>query len=706
MFPWIKRNYFWLLPVLLGILIYSNTFQVPFQFDDDAFILKNYAIRNLSNLAAVWQYFATRFVVILTFALNYHFHRWDVYGYHIVNLAVHLGAALVAGWLARLILATPAMKDGLLSSRASSLSFWASLIFLAHPIQTQSVTYIWQRCSSMAGFFYLAALCLYFKSRLLQIKGVFHRGQRLTYALSLFFGITAVFTKENSATLPLMVLLCEGMFLKGAKPIKWKSIIPFLAILPVIPVLLFSTKPETFYNVERLHYLPDAGKEYVLTQLRVIVTYLRLLFLPFHQNLDYDYPLTKNFMSFPALASLFLLTVIIFVAIRLYSKHRLLSFAIFWFFLTLSVEAAMPLTDIIFEHRLYLPMAGFSLFIPGCLYTLSRGKSIKSINTLLFLLISAYSLLTYQRNLVWKDDFTLWDDTVHKSPHKARPYNNRGVAYKARGALDEAVADFNKAISLDSRYTKAYNNGGVVNEAKGALDKAIADFNQAIVLNPGFAEAYNNRGVVLTKIGKFSEAIADFNQAIALSPLYTEAYNNRAVAHEKRNASHEAISDYSKAISIDPYYAEARYNRGGVYLDRGALDQAISDFNGAIALNPRYAEAYNNRGVALIRKGDIFQATPDFDKAISLKPRYVEAYNNRGVANETKGALDEAISDYSLAISLKPDYREAYSNRSRAYFTKKEYILSRQDVLTAQRMGSLFPQAFLEALDKAFGSKR
>ena len=124
----------------------------------------------------------------------------------------------------------------------------------------------------------------------------------------------------------------------------------------------------------------------------------------------------------------------------------------------------------------------------------------------LTMIIACNSVLTYQRNKVWKDEFTLWDDTVRKSPHKARPYNNRGIVYDKQGNFTQAMSDFNKAIEINPNYAEAYNNRGIIYDKQGNFTQAMSDYNKAIELNPNYAEAYNNRGLSTT------------NKAISLKP--------------------------------------------------------------------------------------------------------------------------------------------------------------------------------------------
>ncbi len=479
----------------VGILAYSNAFLCSFHFDDLRLISGNLAIRNIHDLPAIWNFYPCRFLTFLSLAFNYHFHGLDLFGYHLFNILVHIGSAILVWWLTRLTLSTPVMRDDKIAKHGNLIALFAGLVFVSHPVQTEAVTYIWQRAASMATLFYLASLCLYVKSRLLQksvIASEAKQSFKPYYICSLITAIAAMFTKETAVTLPLMILLYEFIFLKweGAT----KRLAPFLLTIFIIPVTMLFTNAASFQKVEGIVNI--SSMHYLLTQFRVLVTYIRLFFLPVSQNFDYDYPVFKNIFQPSVLISLLFLMTVLFVAKRLFSKYRLLSFSILWFFLTLLPESSiLPQDDVIYEHRLYLPMVGYSIFLVSSVYYLWEKNSIASMVKVFVVLIACYSVLTYQRNKVWKDEFTLWSDSVRKSPHKARPYNNLGVIYSQQGNMAQALADYNKAIEIYPGYANAYNNRANVYFQQGDITQAIADYNKAIELDPSYADAYHNRAL-------------------------------------------------------------------------------------------------------------------------------------------------------------------------------------------------------------------
>ena len=298
-----KKNnlFFIILLILLGCIIYSNTFSCSFHFDDIKSITENPSIKNISALKDIWDFWPTRFLTYISLALNYHFHKLNVFGYHLVNLLIHLCSGILVWWLALLTFTTPLLKEKKLKQNARLAAFFTALIFVTHPLGTQGVTYIVQRAVSLASLFYLLSLCLYIKSRQKSLKGAWY------YLGSLLAAVLAMFTKEMTITLPFMILLYENYFLKEKK-MPWKTLAPFLAALIIIPMTMVLTKEVNFAQMHRVIEVSSVNispGQYLLTQFRVFLTYVRLLFVPINQNLDYDYSLAKSLFEFPILVSFF-----------------------------------------------------------------------------------------------------------------------------------------------------------------------------------------------------------------------------------------------------------------------------------------------------------------------------------------------------------------------------------------------------------------
>jgi protein O-mannosyl-transferase len=556
--------------LILGIIIYANSFESTFHLDDINNIRDNPSIRHLSDIKGMWQFSRTRFLALYSFAWNYHYGQLHVGGYHLVNLIIHLINAILVYWLSFLIFSTPVLKDKFIPKDKTILSLAGALLFVSHPLATQSVTYIVQRMTSMSAMFYFLGLVLYLLSRFTD-KGKASK-TRLLIGCGIS-GLLACLTKENAFTFPFAIVLLEICFLQtGQNAISFKDRRVLLTGAALLSLMALGYYMYSDYILNPESMDPNLGNKditsmhYLLTQFSVILKYIQLLIIPVNQVFDYNYQLVTSFLDPRAWICFMALLGLIALAVVTFKKHRIISFGIFWFFLTLAIESSIiPLQDLIFEHRTYLPSFGFFLLFVYLVYWLT-WKNIKTIGiSILALVIVVNSVLTYLRNNVWKDEITLSTDSIKKSPGKSRPYNNRGDALVDQGRYEEAYLDFNKAITLFPKNTMAYYNRGNLYKKQKKYDLAIADFNSAIRYR-----AYNNRGSLFKELNRLDEALADFDRAIAINPGYPMAFNNR----------------------------------GSVYILQKQYQPAIEDLNQAIALKHDFAEAFGNRGIAKLKLGN------------------------------------------------------------------------------------------------------
>jgi tetratricopeptide (TPR) repeat protein len=246
-------------------------------------------------------------------------------------------------------------------------------------------------------------------------------------------------------------------------------------------------------------------------------------------------------------------------------------------------------------------------------------------------------------------------------------FNYRGVAYKAKGDLDHAIADYTEAIRRDPDYAAAYNSRGIAYKAKGDVDKAIADYDQAIRLNPNSAPAFNNRGYAYFAKSSYDRAVTDFDVAVKLDPQYALAYNNRGYAYFMRKDYDRAIGDYDQAIRIDPLPAVAGVggsgrshvniyvNRGVAYALKGDFDHALSDYYEAIRIDPKYARAFASRGHVFRHIGNYERAISDYSEALRLDPSDTGLYADRGFVHFLEADYPQATADLAQAIARLPE---------------------------------------------------
>ena len=545
----IKPFFSTLLPVLtiiiLAFAIYSNVLNGEFVSDDLITIVENPAVKNIKDIGYIWEAYNTRFLVGLSFALNYHFGQFNTFGYHIVNIIIHIINSLLVMVFARLFFSTPILRDRYKEATVSSIAFFASLIFLCHPVQTQGVAYITQRAVSMATMFYLATLVLYIKGRLQA------NPRYLIFAfLTMLLGLC---TKEMTITIPVTLILFE-IFFVDEKIFQWQRIkyfIPFLFAFIFLPFLLLQDK---FSSVLGLKYQVAARSidwNYFFTEINVLRTYLRMLFVPVNLNLDYDYPIAHGFWEVPTVLSAILLIAILGWALYLFKRNKLLSFAIIWFFVATSVEVGVVSIvnrGVIYDHWLYLPMVGFAIFLSVGLHHFLKNETMLKIFILMVVFI--FSMMTYQRNFTWQTEIGFWQDNMRKSPNRLGPYWALGKAYQTRGQNDLAIAAYEKVF----------------------------------MINPNVEQALNNLGIIYMDKLQDKKALMYFQRAIAIKPTFAKAYNNMALLYFHNKQHEKSISQYYQALRYQPDYPDAHYYIGQNYLALGKNNQARPQFIRAMEL--------------------------------------------------------------------------------------------------------------------------
>jgi tetratricopeptide (TPR) repeat protein len=587
--------------VILGMLIYANSFDCAFQFDDKHNILDNDAIRSLSNFKQMWDINHSRFLAFYSFAINFHYGQYNVWGYHFINMLIHLINATLVFWIVRLLFKSPALKERSLAKHQSSIALITALLFVSHPLATGAVTYIVQRMASMVALFYFLSIALYMKGRLKTEK----KKAYTYFAGAAISALCAILTKENAYTLPFAILLIELFFFSTKKiAIDFKDKKIIFSILAIIGFILFTI---TSFSFSVFSPLPPStfntttitSSNYFFTQLSVIVKYIQLLIVPINQNLDYDFPIANSIMDGTSLVCGIFLLLLVGLAIYLYNKNRILSFGIFWFFLTLSIESSIiPISDVIFEHRTYIPSFGYFLIITCLIYQLIYQKN-KTLTTLLFVfLIGSNTILASQRNKVWKDDISLWSDANSKSPNKARPLINLGYAYGNLQQWDKAISAFSKVNEVEPNYhAAAYYNLGIAYWAIGEKEKSMENYSLAIKVDSNYTDAYYGRGVCYYYLNEQDKALSDYSKAISILPR-PELFYNRGMIYANKKMWTEAITDYSKAISSSPDNANLYYNRGLVYGNNNQWDLAADDFTKTLQLEPQNKSAASNREFA------------------------------------------------------------------------------------------------------------
>lgn len=526
--------------VALALLAYANAFGGAMVFDDLRQIRANPLVADLSAMAgAGYSVLPTRWIAYLTFALNHRLGGFAPGGYHALNVAIHLGTALLLSALVRTTFRTPRLRESALAPRAGAVAFLAAALFVAHPIQTQAVTYIVQRITSLAALFYVAAVLLYARWRLASPEAG-AVGRALRYAAVLFLALLAVHTKEIAVTLPFAIALYELCFFAPGPRGRWLAILPLLAVAALVPLLRLPhgqpLGPAGLALATRDVQSEVSRLDYLLSQGPVMVRYLLLLALPIGQSLDHDVPLYRSPLDPEvagaglALGSLMVLALALAWRTRAAAARpldpaaRLAAFGIAWWFLTHAVESSIvPIADLMNEHRVYLPSVGaFTAAAVGITWLARRwvgseraSRTVIAAGIALGILLAGATLV---RNTVWRNELTLWTDAVRKAPGKVRPTLNAGTALAQAGRHREAEGFLRRATLLDPSSAYAHAQLAAVLLTLRRPADAEPELREALRLSPSDVEATFNLGMLLYQSGRKVEAMEWFRRFLAIAP--------------------------------------------------------------------------------------------------------------------------------------------------------------------------------------------
>jgi tetratricopeptide (TPR) repeat protein len=580
--------------ILAGVLAYLPSFQVPFVFDDHRNIVNNTAIRDIRDIVAIWNYNPSRFIIFLTFAVNYALGGLNPWGFHLVNLAIHVTNACLVYFLTGFLLsAAKESKTRDPSSPYRTLCLWAGLVFVSHPLQTQAVTFIWQRNASLSALFYVLSLVLYVRAALDRTQA--GQSHRFMLVASWLTTVMAMFCKQNTFTLPLAILIIEFTFFTPVR--EWRTamrrLLPFLATLCIVPFLAFALHNPELRDVRMIEQCVLSPGAYFLTQLHVVRSYLRLFFVPINQNLDYDYPPTHT-LNMTTLLSFFLLTAVLIFGLTQFKRRKLVFYGVVFFFLALAVESSfMALEDLIYEHRLYLPMTGLILAIAALVFPTSAAVVWNRRTILLFLFIPCLALATVNRNRVWLSRESLWRDVIRKSPQKPRGYNNLGQFYQEEGQHERSGRYFHKMLELDPFYHyEAHFHLGWGYQEQGNLSSAREHYEQSLNLNPAQPKALYNLGLTYYDAGSFQSAANFFQQALRFTPDNVNCRYQMAACYYFMGAFDRAAVDLNDCLKIDPNALECHFLLGLTLLSQEQYEKSIVALKRVLELDAGQGRAH------------------------------------------------------------------------------------------------------------------
>ena len=600
-----KTGMAFVLLVLLILPIYSNTFHAAWQFDDKPNIVENTRLHITDlSLASLWNTFFAkagkdsffRPLPSLSLALNWYAGQANTFGYHLVNLVIHLLTAFMLFLAIRRLLQTPRLKHRYSKEDAYTISLLSAILWAVNPIQIQAVTYIVQRMAAMAAMFYILGIYFYIKGRQAdQLKT-----QVLFYMACFCSFVCALMSKENAALMPISLLLIEIIFFSDLSALRsLRKAVPILAVAGLVLVFLgvavfltgaldflfsgFSTRPFTLW--ERL-----------LTEPRILLFYISQIFypLPARLSITHDIVVSTSLLS-PWTTLPAILTVLLLMGIAAWQakKRPLLAFAILFFFVNHVVESTILPLELIFEHRNYLP--SFFIFLPLAAALKYLMDFYRTKNRPLYALMASFVTLviiglgcfTYIRNRDWRTEASLWQDAMKKAPLDARPITNLAIQL-AWGPdptplqYDVALAMFKKAMSLNTAHdflvSDIINNIGIIYYHTGEYQKAVDTYKQGLEMDPGFLKMRYDLINAYIMMGKWEEAAGEADRLITNKKNYLkpEYFNVKGFILLWQNQPENAIVYFRKALEMAPNNPAVLLNAGVALSLMGEWDKAES----------------------------------------------------------------------------------------------------------------------------------
>jgi len=648
-----------LLLFVLGFILYGQTLKAPFFFDDNKMIVNNWALRDLGHIHEIWRvvdYPRLCFLTFVTFALNYHFGAYDVVGYHLINVLLHISNAFLLYLFVLGLLRFWKEAPTRLSDQKIFIGLAASAIYLSHPIQTQSVSLIWSRTELLSAFFGFLSLVLYIKGRI--------KKKLLYFLLSVVCFVGGIFCRGNMLILPILVLAMEVCF-GGLSLGRIRSgLIRFWYLwLAGFCFLLFLWLRFTAMVVELLRLeavMPESWlmvKIYLLTQFHVVCRYIQLLLLPINQNIDHFVVSSESLFDGPAFFSLVIILGVLALAFFLYRNKRLLAFGIIWFFVgLLPVSTIFVLSTLMSESRLYFPAAGFAIFISGFLALSTMPLRARRYTAVVVIILLGF--LTINRNMLWKSPIKLMEASVRQSPEYFRPHLVLGTLYAQEGRVEEAENMFRRAIYLRPDYLPPYNNLAIMHILRGDINTAMGMYKKIIKIDPTFLQAYLNLGYIYIQLGDWWKAKDVFIRSIAKCGPSPDIYVGLADSYMARGRLEDSIlnkaaeENLKKALALDPGHTEALFRLGQVYSMRHAFEDAGRIFKQLLRIKPENINAMVELARAYMAQNEFTQAERILLNAAELAPRHIQVHEMLAHVYFTMKDFNKAEEFYHKANQL------------------------------------------------------
>jgi tetratricopeptide (TPR) repeat protein len=559
-------------------------------WDDDVHVWNNAAVQKLDgpHLIQIFQQTVNQTYIPLTtlsFAIERHFAGNKPFLYHLDNVILHMAVAALVFILA--------LSLGLPTAAAAC----ATLFFAIHPLRVESVAWVSERKDVLYAFFYLLSLIMYVR--------YVRTARARPYILALLCGFLSILSKPMALSLPAVLLTIDWILEREFSSRTLLDKVPFLLFTVPIAWLTYRLNAQP-----AIHDLAQAA----LVWTWCFSFYIWKTVWPLNLAPLYNLPLPVQIANAPFAFSAALLEGVL-AGIGFFFKNRWLVFSWLYYFTSifflLRFDRSMD-SNPVADRFMYLPCLGLCLYLGKALLdwyqrTVPKEPLLASAGRgSLIALFLVLGYLTNQQCRIWKNDLTLWEQTIRITPNDPLGYNNLAYYYYNKGELDLALANYNMTIKLNPNYYIPYITRGTIHFQKGNDQLALEDFNRAVAFRPDLAAPLSNRGAVNVRLGRYEQALEDLNEAIKLDPNMSASYNNRGHVYLIRQQWNRALADFNHSISINPRSIVGYFNRAEVYQNTGKPDLALKDYLIILQLDPNNREAANK--VADLHKRSMSQS--------------------------------------------------------------------------------------------------
>lgn len=686
-------SYYWPLAAaflaIVTAVIYYSSLHYEFQFDDLANITKHFNIRHytLKNLF----FSGSRWISYWINAIHYSIGKFDPFSYRVFNVCIHICNGLLIFFI--LSYALPRVKQKhFITEHGRALAFITAFLFLIHPVQTQTVSYVIQgQLEGVAAFFIFSMILCFLVRSFTQRSGI-----RALCTLSLFvLAPLSCGTKEIAIIAPALLVIIDWFFVAqgewaSLRKRLWLHISLFMIVTTIYCYLL---KPSFFLEIIGLQKLARNNIGNVIThdptqaitpgaffisQFKVILHYLWMFIWPFNISVEYDWMISRSIFAPDCYLPFIALCGVCYAIFRLLRKHsaHIAAFGLVWFLVAIAPRSSfIPSSELLVDYKTYTASWGWLLILAAgllfaCIYAV-RALKVLPVSFVqrtalpvvcVVLLVAPFGLFTVQRNMVWRTGIEFWANVLENAPGKARAYNNYGVELsQAKQQYREAIPYFRKAISMDKAYPDPWNNLAVAYAATENLDLAIDALKQGLSINPNYPEGYNNLAALYLKQKKYEQA----DQSVEI------------------------------ALKIRPYYGKAWFNKGRIYAEKGDEKSAWECFKNCCTkadLDDAFGFSMYGKASMAIQKYD--DAIIAYKKVLEFQPNDGESAFNLGNAYFFKQSYDEAIHIYQALLKTSNDPRIWY-NLGETYYTLGKEKLALECFDKIQQHKQSFPPMLL-----------